>query len=416
MNRANLVTRIRLVGKLVPLLLFLSLTGLNALWGAPPPPPELKKLHALLVIDTNAGLGESVEIDGHRIEMLLKNNIPAKRLDLQILTGKDVTADKILKYYQSINVNRSDALFFYYAGHGATDPGKGHFLALQELKVQPLIRSTLVQSMERKQAGFVVVLTDCCSSRFKLQDSKKHRKVPHIPTDEPTPVFRCLFFQHRGVVDITAATFDEKKKQNEAAFGDETQGGIFTRTLGKLLSKDLKELDTNRDGFVTWEEFFPILQGETQKTFLKWTEVARGRGEKVDQKTQQPHKFRLPGRGLADDSAGVAYAVVGFRNLSKDPVRFDYRWSSDEPWKNGTMPAKDTTFVHTKLASESSDLPKLEVRVAGEKESVKLEANRWSGSGTPSFEDGKKYRFDNTTKKRGLPENDNSDAKKSTSK
>lgn len=407
-------TRLHLIGKLAPVLMFLGVIGLETVWGAPP--PELKKLHALLVVDTNAGLGESVEIDGHRIEMLLKNNIPAKRLELKILKGKDVTADKILKYYQSLRVDRSDGLFFYYAGHGATDPGKGHFLALQELKVTPLIRSTLVQTMEKTRAGLVVVLTDCCSSRYKLNMGTLVQKPPHIPVNEPTQVFRCLLFQHRGVVDITAATYDEKKKQNEAAYGDENQGGIFTRTLGKLLSTDLKLLDKNKDGFVSWEEFFPVLESETQKTFTKWSEVARGKGEKVDQKTQQPHRFRLPGRDLNEDVAGTVYAVVGLRNLGKEAVRFEYRWSGDEPWKNGTMPAKDTTCLHTKLASDSGELPKLEVRVAGEKDTVKLEPNRWTGTGTPTFEDGKKYRFDNTTKKRGLPDMGDTDAKKPPSK
>jgi len=40
------------------------------------PAPELRKVHALLVIDTLSGLGGSVKVDGERIERLLHNNLP----------------------------------------------------------------------------------------------------------------------------------------------------------------------------------------------------------------------------------------------------------------------------------------------------------------------------------------------------
>ena len=39
-------------------------------------PPELGKLHALLVVDTLSGLGESVKVDGENIDHLLSSRLP----------------------------------------------------------------------------------------------------------------------------------------------------------------------------------------------------------------------------------------------------------------------------------------------------------------------------------------------------
>ena len=105
------------------------------------PHPELRKVHALLVVDTLSDLGESVKVDGERIDHLLSNNCRKTGPRSGVLTGKDVNADAILSYYRGLKVGRDDALFFYYAGHGATDPQKGHFLALQELGAKPLLRA-----------------------------------------------------------------------------------------------------------------------------------------------------------------------------------------------------------------------------------------------------------------------------------
>jgi hypothetical protein len=270
------------------------------------PAAELRKLHALLVIDSHSGLGKSVVIDRHRIETLLKDGIPRARLELTIFNDKDVTKDRILQYYRSIKVNSSDSLLFYYAGHGAIDPSKGHFLALQKLKTQPLLRSELRKAMQEKNPGLIVLLTDCCSERYKL---------PPVPTDDEgstgvrdevkelmNPVLRCLFFRHRGVVDINAAG------DNTSAFGDDLGGGVFTRSLSTLLNSKVENLVASRDKFVSWQAFFPRLQRDTEKAFTSLAKEWRARGEKIDQSTQKPRAFALTAARIStleEQSAGI---------------------------------------------------------------------------------------------------------------
>ena len=165
----------------------------------------------------------------------MSGNLPKDRAEIRILTGKDVNANAILAYYRDLKVGRDDALFFYYAGHGATDPGKGHFLALQELNAKPLLRADLLRAMQSHQPGLVVLMTDCCSNRFSLPGKTRRVYVDEGTAQTIQPVLRCLLYQSRGIVDITASS-------GNASYGDDHDGGIFTRTFDKLV----------RDGLTTF--------------------------------------------------------------------------------------------------------------------------------------------------------------------
>lgn len=310
--------------------------------------PELTRLHALLVVDTRSGLGESVVLDGRRVKSLLQTGIPPNRLDVTVYDKpSQLTRESILRYYRNLKTGPSEAVVFYYAGHGATDPSKGHFLALQELHTEPLTRDELRQAMLQKNPGLAVLLTDCCSNRYELK--KKNRDVWDSEHREFNPVVRNLFFQQRGVVDLTASTGAE-------AFGDEHQGGIFTRTLGKLLLSKSETLDTNRDGFVDWKEFFPRLQNETEKVFVSWAQQHRGQGEEVSQKSQRPRALYLPG----DQVPGTSAAVT-LRNETDRTIQYEYRWGSSDSWKNGSIgPKKSVT--HPVPSGQDAAVSRLEIR------------------------------------------------------
>ncbi len=326
------------------------------------PPPELRKVYALLVVDTLGGLSDSVKLDGERVDRLLSSNLPADRIDIKVLTGKDVNADAILRYYRALKVGRDDTLFFYYAGHGATDPQKGQFLALQELNTEPLLRADLRRAMQQRQPGLVVLITDCCSNRYKLPG--KSRKVYE---DEGTartihPVLRCLLYQSRGVVDITAAS-------SNIAYGDDHDGGIFTRSLDKLVRAGIARSDTDRDGFVTWPEFFTQLQSETEGTFVTWAQHERALGEPVDQSSQRPQAFAL--------GAGGAY--VALRNEAPKALRYEYRWSGQTSWEVASIAPRGSA-AHTPPAGRPGAT--LEVR--------------FEGGQTDGLRVGKTYRFHDT--------------------
>src|SRR4051794_35077849 len=151
--------------------------------------PELKRLRALIVIDTKSNLAESVHEDGERIEKLLHDNIPRSRYTLKVLKGDDVSEAKILDFYKTLKTGPDEALFFFYAGHGAYDNAKKEpvFELKRADKVIGVLRRTVVQAMEAKGAGLNVILSDCCSSPVKLEQLKIQTRVP-APRPQVTPL------------------------------------------------------------------------------------------------------------------------------------------------------------------------------------------------------------------------------------
>lgn len=287
------------------------------------PPLELRKVYALLVVDTLSDLGESVKVDGERIDHLLSNMLPKDRAEIVVLTGKDVNANAILSYFRGLKVGRDDALFFYYAGHGAIDPQKGHFLALQELGTKPLLRAELRRVMQEHQPGLVVIMTDCCSTRFSFGKTPRRLYLDKGNAASIDPVLRCLLYQSRGLVDITAAS-------GNASFGDDHEGGIFTRSFAKLVEDGIAGSDANHDGFVSWPEFFSRLQSRTEGVFITWAQHQRARGEEVDQTSQKPMAFSL---GTGGDAPGV----VRLRNETAASMEYEYRWAGRASWTSGRI-------------------------------------------------------------------------------
>src|SRR5712692_4115135 len=105
------------------------------------PQPELARLRVLLVVDTNSTLKDSVESDRERLRHMLVEAIPPSRRSITVLDGDKVTKANILGSIRSLKTGPDEALLFYYCGHGAMDPQKGRYFALQNAnknKVEPV--------------------------------------------------------------------------------------------------------------------------------------------------------------------------------------------------------------------------------------------------------------------------------------
>jgi hypothetical protein len=290
---------IRPVLALLPACLLLALAGFTgqSSASAQPPAPELKKLRVLLVIDTDSDIGKSVAIDQASMEGALAAGIPRDRYVLETFSGAKANPNDVLDYYRKVPKSADEGLLFFYAGHGATK-GDKHTLTM---KRGDLVRADLLAAMKQKspktqaEPGLVVALTDCCSTVVAARGGLREMTPATAAAEEiktVRPVPRCLLFQHRGVVDVTAATAD-------ASMGDDDDGGYFTRSLRKLLvQKNLDGLDDDKDGFLTWKEFFPKVRDETNKVCQKYANDARARGGKPLIEKQIPFAFELPGPTL----------------------------------------------------------------------------------------------------------------------
>jgi hypothetical protein len=337
--------------------------------------PELKKVHILMVFDTSdPRLGKSLEIDQQRLLYLWKSTIPLSRHTLKVLEGSAVNRERILAYYRDLKVDPDEGLVFVYGGHGAIDRKTGqHFLQLTRGK--PLVRSDLRKAMEAKKASLVVLLTDCCSTASTLDAADLKDDAPRSRglSREMHPTVRCLLFQARGTVDVTAA-------KDNAAWSDRVRGGLFTRSLCLLMQSPPRALDTDGDGFVSWREFFPQLRRETVSLFGAWKKDWESRGESIDARTQQPFAFHL-GKDIGVIRAAGAElesAAVRLRNSTREVVSYRFRWKGEARWSPGKLKAGETRS-HSLPVEGGKALPHLEVKVDGVSRTLSLKSGLHSG-------------------------------------
>jgi len=360
----------------------IGLIGMGLLLAASPlaaaPPAEVAKLHVLLVFDTtDEALETSLKIDEKRMRAFLRSTIPENRFSMTVLKGKKVTRQDILGHYQKAKPKAEDGLLFFYGGHGATDPVKKHYFQLAIGEDLP--RADVRKAMEAKKTALVMLLSDCCSTPQKITGVVQRDIQSLEGTKQIHPTVRCLLFQARGTVDVTAAT-------DAPSWSDNLQGGVFTRTLCKMMTKDVKSLDGNGDGFVTWREFFPRLQRDTQDTFKTWKVDMTARGANIDTGTQKPSSFDLGKEGSA------SYAVVGIENGTTRTLVYRFRWMGESEWKDASL-AMGERKVHFLLLKDAQQaLPDLEFEING-RMLPSRKAGKWTGEGTPSFDDGRSYRL-----------------------
>jgi hypothetical protein len=368
---------------LIALALTLPAGGARALAQAPrvAPPAELKKLHVLMAFDTkDERLEPSLAVDEQRMTRLWANAIPKERYSLTVLRGDKVTPQAILGHFRKLKLGPSEGALFFYGGHGAIDPAKGHYLQLASGK--PLLRSELRKAMEATRAGLVVLVTDCCSTPIRLKTTRD-RGITKL--DEPKrlhPTVRCLLFQARGTVDVTAAT-------NNAAWSDNERGGLFTRAVASLLIAPVKSLDTNKDGFVTWREFFPKLQRETEALFDRWLREMRSYKVTITGTNQKPYAYALGKRLLP---TARSYAVLSVENGTGEVVKYRYRWAGETAWQSATL-QKGEKRAHSLALKDDASPPELEAQFDGIKSAQRLKARKWTGTGEPTSDDAKPNQY-----------------------
>jgi hypothetical protein len=281
---------------------------------APPAKPRdepLSVIHVLVVADTNANIGASVKIDEDNFTGAISKGVAkAERVDLTRLDGDNATPDKIKDYYKNLKVGQNEGVVFFYAGHGATIE-KEHTLTLSAGNFK---RKDLLGVLKATKAPLIVCLTDCCSTQIV-----GGRVVKTSGGSEDNPVVLNLFFQSRGVVDITAATLD-------FSMGDDTKGGFFTRSLCSCLHDEPENLAAPSDnGFVTWNAFFDKVKLATHNVAADYVRNVQKNGGVPQVTDQIPLAWSLGGERLSPANApqqSLRFGVKVTKN-NGDDLRID---------------------------------------------------------------------------------------------
>ncbi|WP_337177252.1 PDZ domain-containing protein [Paludisphaera sp.] len=265
--------------------------------------PPLRGVKLILAIDARSNLAGLRQMSAglSTMEVVMRMcGIPAESIKID---PDDVTPESMLNAVRATRVDADEALLFYYVGHGATDRRYGHFLSPRGGQRKDLLRSRLRDEVLRKRAGLSIILTDCCSS-----SGTANYKVAGAPQflEEFVEFMKDLFLRSRGLVDITAATYDPSSETGEYGWFHPASGGIFTSAMERSIflntGVNRRLLDTDGDGQVGWAEIFPLIVRDTERGFADYKrDVAAGRvrltpdeaTELARQQTQRPQAFSL---------------------------------------------------------------------------------------------------------------------------
>ncbi|MFN7449198.1 MAG: hypothetical protein ACK56W_15515 [Pirellula sp.] len=205
-------------------------------------PLSAQTIHAIVLGDLSpaAGWGKlapNIVLDTLTIGGMLESNMPERQLNLlnmQLTEDDQSDPTRVLKLIYELNPRPVDTVVFYYSGHGASDD-QGHYLAMANGKLH---RKKVLDAMLRKGPRLAVLITDCCN----LRSDGQMFFAPFFQVDRPsspTPLFRSLFLEPKGIVDVNSSA------PGEGAFfapsGDDIgskRGSIFTIGLTAWVEKN----------------------------------------------------------------------------------------------------------------------------------------------------------------------------------
>lgn len=172
-------------------------------------PASAQVLHAVVVGDVSpsAGWGKytsAVAMDMTLVSIAIAENMPERQFNLvrfEISEDEYSSPASLLETVDELVVGPGDAILFYFTGHGSVDD-RGHHLALAAGK---LYRKDLLAALAAKQARMVALITDCCNTRsdgYLYASPFVEVTSPRVPT----PLFKRLFLDTNGMVDITSSS------------------------------------------------------------------------------------------------------------------------------------------------------------------------------------------------------------------
>lgn len=221
------------------LIVFTSFWGLFTI-GYAQEANESNFLHVLIVADTvDRGVGKSVEKDVKMLKNLFEEGIPESKRKITILADDFLTPEALFESIEKLNVADSDSLLFYFCGHGVIDKDENH---LFNLPTGQVLRSKVLDAIQRKKPRLCVLLSDCCAA---IEPPFRWMPAPHFKTYN-SELLRYLFFCPEGLVDINSA------KPGEVALCSDMTGGYFTDRFTQVFLLPTSAFISSQDSVPTW--------------------------------------------------------------------------------------------------------------------------------------------------------------------
>lgn len=198
-------------------------------------------LHTIILADQNdATIGLAVKASTKLVKELVHDISARLKINSNVieLSGDLFKEEAALKTLSNLDVEKLDAVFFFYFGHGniKKTPEK----IFPDLQADKSIQyDKVITLLIKKKPRLLISIADACNSPLKLQDTKipilTEDRFPQFNpynTPELTSSYSRLFIETTGVFIISSAM------KGQQAFYDPIYGGVYTN----LFVRSVREL------------------------------------------------------------------------------------------------------------------------------------------------------------------------------
>lgn len=264
-----------------------------------------KKLHLIIACDTydtsaNGDISGSTRGDELNVINKFKQFFPPESLSINNISNGTFTEADIMNAIRNANVNYDDTIMFYYSGHGDYDYDNGtqRFTLLNERGNIP--RYKVVDALRNKNARLTICMTDCCNV-IRSETTQKRRRINKGGNSDGID---ALFFNARGVVDITSSRISEVSLALKDC-------SLFTICVIDFLEEnksnpDVKWLDLNEKVQPKMSEIFKAAMSQSGQSGIDLTSyLTEGAKDAMDvqkldsvQRDQRMYFYQCPGMGV----------------------------------------------------------------------------------------------------------------------
>ena len=243
-----------------------------------------RKLHVVIAADENdASIGKYCQTDRTNIESLFLSNVDPASLRTHVVPASSLTQTGLPQFIQGLSVGPEDAVVFYYSGHGNYARDGQHYLVVAG---QWISRSAVTSTLQSLSAGLTVMMTDAC---FNFHDVVPPQRAIGVRRQIPvtSPLFRKLFFEANGFIDLNSCQRDEKAATH-AEYG---LGSVFTKALNDTMKAK------SSMGDATWQSIINDIAAETATQFAllhpDGETIETGDGNFLNQRSQTVARLAL---------------------------------------------------------------------------------------------------------------------------
>lgn len=219
--------------------LFLILAYFVFLW----PKDDLlaKTLHAILVADTIHDISSITQPDLYRWQRELRAIARHTKMELKERTfsGSEFNKEKIKIYLKGLTVSQSDAVIFYFSGHGYRTFQKKTrwpFLTFEFYK-PGLDIHWIANTIREKKPQFALVMSDCCNNYMEYGWFGNQTKNIFVNLRQVVPKYtgyEQLFCKAKGCIVVSSCS------EGQFSYGSHF-GGLYTQCFFNSLSRELQE-------------------------------------------------------------------------------------------------------------------------------------------------------------------------------